>query len=111
MEKSKLKWEDLEKNARYDPLEEELEETRKQKRSKIKMEKQENKNIEKIIVNHYPDSTKSRSSYLPLLELAIKENPENDRNMHYLGREYMYYGKYEEAITTLENKMNTVENL
>ena len=49
MEKSKLKWEDLEKNARYEPLEEELEETRKQKRSKIKMEKQENKNIEKII--------------------------------------------------------------
>lgn len=49
MEKSKLKWEDLEKNTRYDPLEEELEETRKQKRSKIKMEKQENKNIEKII--------------------------------------------------------------
>ena len=49
MEKSKLKWEDLEKNARYDPLEEELEETRKQKRSKIKMEKQESKNIEKII--------------------------------------------------------------
>ena len=41
MEKSKLKWEDLEKNARYEPLEEELEETRKQKRSKIKMEKQE----------------------------------------------------------------------
>ena len=49
MEKSKLKWEDLEKNARYEPLEEELEETRKQKRSKIKMEKQESKNIEKII--------------------------------------------------------------
>lgn len=47
MEKSKLKWEDLEKNTRYDPLKEELEETRKQKRSKIKMEKQENKNIEK----------------------------------------------------------------
>ena len=61
---------------------------------------------EKIIVNHYPDSTKSRSSYLPLLELAIKENPENDRNMHYLGREYMYYGKYEEAITTLEKHLN-----
>ena len=49
MEKSKLKWEDLEKNARYEPLEEELEETRKQKKSKIKMEKQESKNIEKII--------------------------------------------------------------
>lgn len=48
MEKSKFKWEDLEKNARYDPLKEKLEETRKQKRSKIKMEKHENKNIEKI---------------------------------------------------------------
>ena len=46
MEKSKLKWEDLEKNARYEPLEEELEETRKQKRSKIKMEKQEKKKQE-----------------------------------------------------------------
>ena len=54
-----------------------------------------------ITLNHYPDSTKSRSSYLPLLELSVKENPENDRNMHYLGREYMYYGKWNEAIDTL----------
>ena len=29
---------------------------------------------DKIILNHYPDSTKSRSSYLELLELSIKEN-------------------------------------
>lgn len=64
----------------------------------------ENENVvinEDIILNHYPDSTKSRSSYLPLLELSVKENPENDRNMHYLGREYMYYGKWNEAIDTL----------
>ena len=54
-----------------------------------------------ITLNHYPDSTKSRSSYLPLLELSVKENPEDDRNMHYLGREYMYYGKWNEAIDTL----------
>ena len=54
-----------------------------------------------ITLNHYPDSAKSRSSYLPLLELSVKENPENDRNMHYLGREYMYYGKWNEAIDTL----------
>ena len=39
-----------------------------------------------IVLNHYPDRTKSRSSYLPLLDL---------------GREYMYYGKYNEAIDTL----------
>ncbi len=54
-----------------------------------------------IIIDHYPDDTKSRSSYLPLLELAIKEDPTNDRNMHYLGREYMFYKKYNEAIDTL----------
>ena len=59
------------------------------------------KTNENIILNHYPDNTKSRSSYLKLLELSIKENPENDRNMHYLGREYMYYGKWNKSIDTL----------
>ena len=54
-----------------------------------------------VIVNHYPDREKSRSNYLPLLELAVSENPENDRNMHYLGREYMYYGRWNDAIDTL----------
>lgn len=54
-----------------------------------------------ITLNHYPDSTKSRQEYLPLLELSVKLDPEDDRNMHYLGREYMYYGRYEDAISTL----------
>ncbi len=56
---------------------------------------------DEITVNHYPDKSKSRSSYLPLLELSVKENPYDDRNVHYLGREYMYYGKWNEAIDTL----------
>ena len=56
---------------------------------------------DKITVNHYPDQNKSRSSYLPLLELAVKENPMNDRNTHYLGREYMYYKKWNDCIDTL----------
>jgi len=56
---------------------------------------------DKITLNHYPDNKKSRSSYLPLLELSVKENPNDDRNMHYLGREYMYYGKWNESIDTL----------
>ncbi len=59
-----------------------------------------------ITLNHYPDNKKSRSSYLPLLELSVKEDHENDRNMHYLGREYMYYGKYNEAIDTLIKHLN-----
>ena len=54
-----------------------------------------------ITLDHFPDDTKSRSSYLPLLELSVKENPLDDRNVHYLGREYMYYGKWNDAIDTL----------
>lgn len=62
--------------------------------------------LDNITLNHYPDHKKSRSSYLPLLELSVAENPEDDRNMHYLGREYMYYGKYQEAITTLKRHLD-----
>ena len=57
--------------------------------------------IPSLRLYHKADNTKSRSSYLPLLELSVKEDPLNDRNMHYLGREYMFYGKYEQAIKTL----------
>ena len=64
------------------------------------------KTTDLITLNHYPDTTKSRSSYLPLLELSVKENPTDDRNMHYLGREYMYYKKYNEAIDTLIKHLN-----
>ena len=61
---------------------------------------------DEITVNHFPDSSKSRSSYLPLLELSVKEDPTDDRNMHYLGREYMYYGKWNECIDTLIKHLN-----
>ena len=59
-----------------------------------------------IVLNHYPDRNKSRSSYLPLLELSVEEDPLDDRNMHYLGREYMYYGKWDECIKTLMKHLN-----
>lgn len=61
---------------------------------------------EDIVLNHYPDRSKSRSSYLPLLELSVKENPENDRNLHYLGREYMYYKEWDKSIETLIKHIN-----
>lgn len=41
-------------------------------------------------IHHHPDNTKSRSQYLPLLELAVQEQPNDDRNQFYLGREYMF---------------------
>ena len=62
--------------------------------------------IDDLILNHYPDISKSRSSYLPLLELSVKEAPNDDRNMHYLGREYMYHEKWNECIDTLIKHLN-----
>ena len=59
-----------------------------------------------IILNHYPDATKSRSNYLSLLELSVKEEPTNDRNMHYLGREYMYHKEWKKSIKTLKKHLN-----
>ena len=59
-----------------------------------------------LCLHHYADITKPRSSYLPLLELSIQEDPTNDRNMHYLGREYMFYGKYNESIATLKKHLS-----
>lgn len=59
-----------------------------------------------IQLNHHADPTKSRSSYLPLLELSVQEDPENDRNYHYLGREYMFYEKWDKCIETLEKHLN-----
>ncbi len=59
-----------------------------------------------IVVNHYPDSLKSRSNYLPLLELSVEEDPLDDRNMHYLGREYMYVGKWDKCIETLKKHLS-----
>ena len=62
--------------------------------------------VEGIQLNHFPDSAKSRSQYLPLLELSVEEDPDDDRNMHYLGREYMYKERWDDCIRTLETHLS-----
>jgi tetratricopeptide (TPR) repeat protein len=57
-------------------------------------------------LHHWPDVSKSRSQYLPLLEQSVREEPNDDRNSHYLGREYMYYGKHEKAIAELKRHLS-----
>ena len=52
-------------------------------------------------IHHHPDSSKSRAQYLPLLELAVKEDPDDPRNQFYLGREYFYKGDKPAAIKHL----------
>lgn len=61
--------------------------------------------IPTLQLSHYADTSKSRASYLPLLELSVKEDPTSDRNVHYLGREYYFYGKYEKAIEVLKHHL------
>lgn len=60
---------------------------------------------EGVQLDHHPDVSKSRGQYLPLLELAVAEDPEDDRSCHYLGREYMYRGEWEKAIAALKRHL------
>ncbi len=58
-----------------------------------------------VQLDHHPDAAKSRAQYLPLLELAVAEDPQDDRSCHYLGREYMYRGEWKKAIQTLRRHL------
>ena len=35
----------------------------------------------------------------------MAEDPEEDRNVHYLGREYLYYGRWDDCIATLKRHL------
>ena len=56
-------------------------------------------------LEHHPDPAKSRGDYLRLLQLAVDESPEDARDRHYLGREYMFRGMWDEAIGTLKTHL------
>lgn len=61
--------------------------------------------VEGIRLHHHADPQKSRAQYLELLELSVREAPEDDRNMHYLGREYLFRGRWDECIRTLRKHL------
>ena len=58
-----------------------------------------------VQLDHYPDPGKSRGQYLPLLELSVQEAPLDDRNMHYLGREYLFHRRWDDCINTLRRHL------
>ena len=62
--------------------------------------------LQDLELHHWPDAAKSRSQYLPLLELAVAEEPDNDRMLHYLGREYMFQGRWGQALEALARHLN-----
>lgn len=56
-------------------------------------------------IHHFPDNTKSRGQYLPLLELATKEDPTDDRNAFYYARELMFRNKKAEAAAEFKRHL------
>jgi len=54
-----------------------------------------------LLVKHLPDNTKSRGQYMPLLELAVKEDVHCPRNAFYHARELTFYARWHDAITAL----------
>ena len=50
--------------------------------------------VDGLEIHHHPDASKSRSQYLPLLKLAVQEDPRDDRNQFYLARELFFIGDY-----------------
>lgn len=62
-------------------------------------------NIEDIGIVSFPDVEKDHSSYLPLLLEDAKENPDDSRIIHLVGREYMNNKKYARSILWLKDSL------
>lgn len=62
-----------------------------------------------MFLHHYPDSSKSRSNYLPLLELRAQENTDDLYGLIYLAHEYNYRGMPQKSIDTLEQCIERVK--
>lgn len=57
-------------------------------------------------IHHHPDNTKSRSSYLPLLELSVQEDPDDDRNAFYFARELFFYNEWDRAAQEFKRHLS-----
>jgi glycosyltransferase involved in cell wall biosynthesis len=57
--------------------------------------------IDGFEIHHHQNKETSRAQYLPLLEMAVDENPDA-RNLYYLGREQSYHQQNEKATQTLK---------
>jgi glycosyltransferase involved in cell wall biosynthesis len=62
--------------------------------------------IPEVVLHHRADRDKSRAQYLPLLEMAVNEDPENDRMSHYYARELMFRAQYEDAIIEFQRHLS-----
>lgn len=59
-----------------------------------------------VVLEHFPDLSKPRAQYLPLLELSAEENPEDGQTLLWLGREYFYNDRPDDAVAVLERHLS-----
>jgi len=59
-----------------------------------------------IKLEHYQNEKTNRSGYLKGLAVDCYQNPDNDRNSHYLAREMMYQGRNRSAIQEFKNHIS-----
>ncbi len=62
-----------------------------------------------IKLEHYQNHETNRSGYLKGLALDCFQNPENDRNSHYFGREMLWTGRPKSAIQELERHVSMMK--
>lgn len=59
-----------------------------------------------MVLHHHPDPAKSRGQYLPLLELSALEDPDDAQAAFWLGREYTFHGRHDQAIAALQRYLS-----
>lgn len=60
---------------------------------------------DRICLHHYPDLTKSRSSYMDLLKIRVEENLDEPYSHYLLGREYGLNAMWEEALREFDTTL------
>lgn len=57
-------------------------------------------------IHHHPDNTKSRSSYFPLLQQSVIEDPHDDRNAFYFARELFFYNQHKQSADEFKRHLS-----
>lgn len=69
----------------------------------------ENKCMTDMVMQHWPDRSKSRSQYLELLKIVMRESPNNVRARLYCVTENMRAGNYHQAIEMVKKTIDMIE--
>ena len=61
--------------------------------------------VRQAVIHHLPDNSKSRGQYIEMLEQGVKEFKDDPRIWTYMTREYFFYSKWADVISSAETKV------